>query len=299
MILGYHRVCDEVNDPFSMSVSPKNFAEHLQVIRNLATPISMQALVMGLSVGELPRRVVALTMDDGYADNLYNALPLLERYEMPATIFMVSGRLGQEFWWDELARFVFTEGAFADGFCLMIDGRKYEGHWQADRDIYEQQLQLLQNLYRALRPFAEEERQMEMEKLWHSIGDVQIEQPIHCALTPSELRVLADCPLIEIGSHTRTHPALAELNPNEQRDEIQQSKAQLETLLERPITGFSYPNGSASMETRTLVREAGFVSACSSDTDIARPGSDPFYLPRFWIPNWDGKQFSRWLAKWL
>ena len=299
IILGYHRISEGVNDPFAMSVSPRNFAEQMSVVRDLTKPISLQELAQRLGEGKLPKRSVVLTMDDGYADNLHGALPLLKRYEIPATIFVVSSSLGGEFWWDEVVRIVFTEGVLTTERCLTIAGQEFNWQWRADRDFHKQQEQLLQILYWALRPLSEEKRQKAMEELRHSIRDVQMEKCWHRALTPSELRTLADCPLIEIGSHTHTHPALAELSHTEQRDEIQQSKAQLEELLERPVTSFSYPNGSASTETRTLVREAGFVSACTSDNDIAWRGSDPLHLPRFWVPDWDGKQFSRWLSKWL
>ena len=298
IILGYHRITAEGKDPFLLSVSPQNFAEQLSVIRDLATPISLSALVQGLRAGKLPRRALALTMDDGYADNLYQAQPLLERFEIPATIFVVSGCLGQEFWWDELVRLVFTKGMFADGIRLTIAGRMYEWQMPIDGDVHEQRESLIQ-IYRALRPLPDWERKEAMKQIYGWLGDAPIEKPRHRALTVTELRTLADSPIIEIGAHTQTHPNLADLSRIEQQNEIQQSKTQIEELLERSIAGFSYPNGNSSVETPSLVQEAGFIYACTSDSNIILPNSDPFYMPRFWIPDWDGEKFSRWLCKWL
>ena len=119
------------------------------------------------------------------------------------------------------------------------------------------------------------------------------------ALTADELTELAAGGLVDIGAHTMTHPVLAELPIAAQQAEIQGSKARLEELLGHPVTSFSYPNGSLCEETPSLVRDSGFSCACASHNDIAWRGSDPFHLPRFWVPNWDGEAFERWLNMWL
>jgi peptidoglycan/xylan/chitin deacetylase (PgdA/CDA1 family) len=120
-----------------------------------------------------------------------------------------------------------------------------------------------------------------------------------CALTMSELQQLAMNQLIEVGAHSLTHPSLAARPASEQRAEIEESKAFLENLLQRPVTGFSYPHGSLSSLTRDLVCQAGYRYACASHNDVVRCGSDPFRLPRFWVPDWNGERFGRWLQWWL
>ncbi len=51
---------------------------------------------------------MAITFDDGYVDVLATALPLLERFDLPATVFLATGWLGssRRFWWHDLARVV-------------------------------------------------------------------------------------------------------------------------------------------------------------------------------------------------
>ncbi len=237
LILGYHRVADVAHDPHLMCVSPQHFAAQLEALRRFAHTVSLQELVLGLQNGALPRRAVALTFDDGYADVLYHAWPLLERYEIPATVFVVSGCLGREFWWDESAR--------------------------------------------------------------DKAGIASSSQQHGRALTADEVIQLARYNLVEIGSHSVTHPKLATRPVDEQRSEIQQSKAYLEELLGRPVTSFSYPHGSVSDGTRNIVRETGYRCACASFNDVVYRGSDPFRLPRFWVPDWDGDRFGRWLRWWL
>jgi peptidoglycan/xylan/chitin deacetylase (PgdA/CDA1 family) len=282
-----------------MSVSPGNFVEQLTIIRSLAVPTSLPKLVQGLRNGKLPQRTVALTMDDGYADNLYEVQPLLERYEMPVTIFVISGCLGQEFWWDELVRLIFTEGTFADGICLKIARQVFEWRLEPDADVGKQREQLLESLYWMIRQLSEPERQNAMEQLREGIGDVQLEKPQHRALSPIELSTLVDCPLIEIGSHTHTHPALAQLTRIEQQHEIEHSQTKLAEIIGRPVTGFSFPHGSYSTTTQEILRRAAYSYACSSNEDTARYASQCYQLPRLWVPNLGGEEFGRWLRRWL
>jgi peptidoglycan/xylan/chitin deacetylase (PgdA/CDA1 family) len=237
LILGYHRIASITHDPHQICIDPANFAEQLEALRRYAHPLSLQEVVQGLHHGTLPRRAIALTFDDGYADVLYHALPLLEQFEIPATLFVVTGRLGETFRWDK----------------------------------------------------AEPE----------ATAPNHDEPSCRRAVTKDELRQLAGSPLVELGAHSVTHPMLATCPAAEQQVEIQQSKVHLQELLGRPVTGFSYPHGSVSSLTRELVRASGYKYACASFNDVARRNSDPFCLPRFWVPNWNGARFGRWLRWWL
>src|SRR5262249_43149366 len=102
-ILLYHRVTRLDRDPQLLAVSPEHFAEHLDVLRRKANVVPLNKF---RGEPRLPSRAIAITFDDGYADNFVEAKPILERKEVPATVFVVSGFLGsaREFWWDELDR---------------------------------------------------------------------------------------------------------------------------------------------------------------------------------------------------
>src|SRR5829696_8506777 len=106
LVLIYHRISDLPSDPRSLSVTPHYFAKHLEILRQYARPMRLQQMSQALIDGNLPDRAVVVTFDDGYADNLYNAKPALERYNVPATFFLTTGYIGhkREFWWDELDR---------------------------------------------------------------------------------------------------------------------------------------------------------------------------------------------------
>ena len=108
-VFAYHRIADPIHDPWRLSVSPRRFAEQLTMLRELGT-IEPLDEALGASAWTRCRRrkpTFAITFDDGYVDNLTEALPLLERHDAPATLFVPTAMLdAQSFWWDVLATLV-------------------------------------------------------------------------------------------------------------------------------------------------------------------------------------------------
>ncbi len=122
LVLMYHSVGAVDVDPWGLFIDPANFADHLATIETSHTPMRLADLARAQSSSTLPSRAVAVTFDDGYLNNLIEALPLLERYEVPATVFVIAGAVGtdREFWWDELEQMI-TGPARLDG-ELRLDG---------------------------------------------------------------------------------------------------------------------------------------------------------------------------------
>jgi peptidoglycan/xylan/chitin deacetylase (PgdA/CDA1 family) len=79
----YHRVASVRPDPWSLCVSPEHFVEHLDVLQKYQRVRLDQLSPGGWSIQ--PQLSVAITFDDGYADNLHEAALLLRRYDTPAT----------------------------------------------------------------------------------------------------------------------------------------------------------------------------------------------------------------------
>ncbi len=101
-ILLYHRISTTFADPLMLCVTPSCFENHLQFLKKNYNIIPLSELSKLLTTGALKGNEVAVTFDDGYRDNLTNALPLLEKYNIPATIFITTGSLGKKatFEWD-------------------------------------------------------------------------------------------------------------------------------------------------------------------------------------------------------
>lgn len=314
VILMYHQVAERRLDPWGLCVTPAHFAEHLQVLRESAHVISLDELLRARRSGQIPQRTVAITFDDGYAGNLYHAKPLLERYEMPATIFVTTGTLGsgREFWWDELERLLLQPGRLPGELCLKIGDRQ---HWwkvtgvEYTPDDYRRDFQIkpwqaepgsrlafYHLIWKHFRPLPVGEIARLLDEIVAWAGADRIARPDYCPLTAEELGVLADNGTVTIGAHSVTHPVLPSLPRDVQRQEIGQSKAKLESLLGRTITSFAYPFGQYAPDTLSLIREAEFACACSTAHKPVGRNTDPFELPRFGVLDCNGERFGSYLS---
>lgn len=319
LILLYHRVAEVGLDPWSLCVTPRHFVEHLEVLQKHARPMQLQQLNQALQDGKRPHRSVVVTFDDGYADNLYNAKPLLEHYDIPATVFLTSGYIGQEreFWWDELERLLLQSGTLPEVLRLGVNGGTYRWELGESADYSEQDYQhhrywsalgednpsprhsLYCSLYQLLRPMLEGERRKVLDELLAWAGAESGSRSTHRSLTLAEVSALEQGKLIEVGAHTVTHPFLSALPAAAQQEEIKLSKAFLEEIVGYPVRSFAYPYGDYTPQTVPVVREAGFTCACSTIADSVRRRTDCFQLPRVVVEDWDGEEFARRLEEWF
>jgi peptidoglycan/xylan/chitin deacetylase (PgdA/CDA1 family) len=314
----YHRVADLPADPQRLAVTPRHFAEHLEVVRSRYRPLRLAELAMALERGQVPRRAVVLTMDDGYADNLLVARPLLESHGLPATVFVASGYVGsgRRFWWDELERIVLRPGTLPSRLRLNGGGRsrEYEVHrpryTQGDYDRHRAwhvesaedpttRHRLYRTLYHDLYRASVEERDLALDELRACLEAPPETGSSDRPLMVDELVELARSPFVDIGAHGLTHAPLAQLPLAAQRHEIQDSRRQLEQIIGRPVTAFGYPHGDATAETVQLVRQAGFACAGASEAEPVTRWSERYRLPRMLVRDWDGGELARRLHGWL
>ena len=317
IILLYHRVADVTQDPFELCVTPGNFSEHMDVLRAIGNPISLSQLNACLRDHKLPRRGILVTFDDGYSDNLYNAKPILDRYEVPATVFVAGAYVGfrGEFWWDELEKLLLRPGALPEYLEFKSNGTPFKFKLGESAMFYsdEQHLQhrswnfrektlpserhaLYLNLYNVLRPLPTAERGEALEVIRGWSGCTSGPREAYRPMTAGEVQRLRDGKLIEVGAHTNSHPVLSQLPLDTQREEISGSKSLLEDILDQPVTSFAYPYGGDAdytAETVGAVREAGFESAFSTTAGLVGKQSEPFRLPRYGVRNWNGDAFAR------
>lgn len=318
-ILLYHRVFAAASDPYLLCVSPQHFEEHLQVIRSVAHPLSLSDFVSRLRAGSLPERAVCVTFDDGYQDNLYVAKPLLDRYDVSATVFMTTGRIGREreFYWDELERIFLQPNRLPRHLQFEMEGKylewdlrshsvysesDYEQHkgWSVVSEISptERHTALLA-VHKLLKPMSAERQNRFLEEIQVWSGVAPAVRASHRALERDEVVVLDNQGLVEIGAHTDNHPALSALPLSAQKSEIVQSKVTLEDWLDKPVDAFAYPYGLYSRDTISVVRDAGFNYACACLDRTVRLDSDRYALPRVDVFDWDGDEFAQELDVWF
>jgi peptidoglycan/xylan/chitin deacetylase (PgdA/CDA1 family) len=304
LVLGYHRIDDAAHDPYGLCTSPERFRAHLQVLREEAAPVRMDALIDGLGRGSLPRRAALVTIDDGYADAFQHAKPALEDHAIAATVFVTTGVLDSVPWWEALAAAFPLEGSSAavalpDRLSIDVEGRQFG--WappappESARDVRGSRIQ---QVHRILVDWPQPQRDRAIERLAGELGSPVPADRVPRGLSRAELSLLAESDVVEIGAHGVHHPRLASLPEETQRFEIAESKRILEDLLGRPLHAFSYPNGSSAPRTRELVRESGYACAFGSHSGVAAPAGDPYLLPRFWAGQMEPEALRRLVRYW-
>jgi peptidoglycan/xylan/chitin deacetylase (PgdA/CDA1 family) len=306
VVLAYHRVARAVTDPQLLSVTPEHFAEHLELLRARYEPARL---------GELGTDSVAVTFDDGYADTLLEAKPLLERARVPTTVFVTTGYVGngRRFWWDELERLLLRPGRLPPMLDLAVAGELLR--WELGDDAtYAGDERLGWNVLDDGEPGPRQRAYRDLCARLRRLDDAERERVIDALaaaaepeadelarpLTSAELRELAESELVEIGAHTVTHPVLAQLPPDRQQDEIAGSRRELEDVLGRSVTSFAYPYGGPGdfdETTVSLVRDAGFDCACSTFAGRVDASTDVFRVPRVVVRDWSGEELERVLAQ--
>jgi peptidoglycan/xylan/chitin deacetylase (PgdA/CDA1 family) len=291
----YHRVFQASADPWELCVSPRHFNEHLDLLRRNYQVLGLHELVRLLKDGQLPKRGVVLTFDDGYADNLWNAKPLLEQYEVPATVFVTTGSIDSswEFWWDDLERALLQPKTLPKHLRLSVQDRLYE--WPI---ISSEDRQLAyKSIYQILQPLEPADRNQVINELlaWADMDPTA--RSDYRPLTTDELIQLAQSEFVDIGAHSVTHPLLAGTSQAAQTAEITGSRQKLEEILGGSVDTFSYPYGNLASDTVEIVKAAGFEIALTSDGKAVEVGANPFRLGRFGVGNWDGEKFKEHLNK--
>lgn len=287
IVLAYHHVAEPTTDPFELAVAPAQFEEHLQVLSALGHTITVSELSRGIASGRLPKVSFAVTFDDGYADNLHTAKPILRRYRVPATVFVATGCLGgTPFWWDELGQLMLNDGGVGEQLVLEVDGASYS--WRLNQGAREEICWEVRELLRGLDP---EPRRRALAAASSQLG--RPSPPNSRSLTEEEVVELAKDGLVDVGAHTRTHPVLARITDEAARDEIEGSKAWLQGCLQRTVSSFAYPYGEYSPRDVSIVQAAGFDIAFSTATRPATFGCDPLQVPRLYVGNWDGEELER------
>jgi peptidoglycan/xylan/chitin deacetylase (PgdA/CDA1 family) len=317
LILLYHRIAKPAYDPFRLAVSPEHFEEQLGVIRDHTRPLPLSELTESARRGRVPPRAVALTFDDGYADNYSTALPSLGRHAVPATVFIAAGQIGsdREFWWDELERLLLQADEIPPLTDLRIGGLPVGGltpeEWRADdtdprchRDWRVEveppgsRQRLFRALYPVIQPLPHELQADAMSSVRRWLGEDLRLRPEYRALSVEELVRLANGPGIDIGAHTMNHVMLSALPISRQRDEIAEGRMRLEQILGRRPASVSYPYGRFNDETKELVSSMGFSDGFSTVAEAVPLCPDRFAMPRICVEDWDGATFLRRLQSW-
>lgn len=298
-MLLYHRVGVDPADPFGLCVAPDRFSEQMAALKSWGRVRPLKELLSACSTDSPPQRTVAITFDDGYFDNLQNALPILREHDVPATVFVTTGNPGQPFWWDLL--FCYVAAANENARPLQFRLRGHLHQWRPAKLSSRRLRLLLLEVHRICSELTAEERALVLEQL--SAGSERGNLPAGRALSRLETAELAGNPLITIGAHSVHHPRLARLGVDAQLRELQQSRSDLESCVGKPVELMSYPFGfprlDYSRQTVRLASQAGYSWACAACAGVVHAKTERMEIPRYWVHNWRGEELLQRVKLWL
>ena len=265
-ILAYHGVCDDdlAPEPWMPSyfVTRSAFEEQMRYLKRHACVLPLAEAVARLRRNDLPDRAVSITFDDGYANNLHAAYPILQTYQLPATIFLATGSV------DSGMLFPFIR-------LQLIQYLDVESRTRARptlRDYLD-------------RPVDDAVRLV--EQWWTQWGTALSDRQIQ-ALRPLRRDEIANVngDLIEFGAHTHGHCILGNETPDRRRAEIAESIRNVAEMTGRTARLFSYPNGRPGDfgdQDKRVLHEAGIAAAVTTSPGANGRHCDPLALRRYSI----------------
>lgn len=294
LCLLYHRVNPVKDDIYHLTVSPCNFEEQIRYLKE-HIPILRFEEDWTKPGGD----GVVITFDDGYADNYEYALPILEKYHVPATIFVSTGYvgMGQEYWWDEIARVLTRDIDYPEWFELKDS--LYQYRW--DTRSPEARREMVRSLHWMLKLDPDVERAnlwLEQIRSWAGIGPAGRKENL--PVDKRQLQELSRSPYITIGAHTVNHRSLGVQTKEGHRYEIGASICFLEKKLKRKICSFSYPFGSVvhfNQDTLEICRQNGIVKAATTIEGLWKQTTDSYKVPRVEVKDESGEDFEQFIKR--
>jgi peptidoglycan/xylan/chitin deacetylase (PgdA/CDA1 family) len=274
-ILLYHGICLRDHTKFNPIFLTRDiFERHLQLYKKYFNVVSLEEFYSGsFSNG---RFNVCITFDDGYANNYKYVVPLLEKYELPATFFITAIReAGYDILWNDFLGIITRYGpptltydkieyrkdklgryASAEDGVTLVEHLKENGFEKKKRMI-----ELLKDRF----PFKPED-----EDYWKQMDE-------------TEIRSVSECPFVTIGSHGYFHNRMDNLQIGEAVEELKQSRRYLENLTGKKIDAFAFPYGNYSRILAEEAKNAGYTKLLAMDFHYPEDEHDPALRERFTV----------------
>lgn len=229
----------------------------------------------------LPPKAVVITVDDGYRDFLTEAFPILERYRIPSTVFLVSDFLDGTAWlWTDIVPYAFQHTARREVSELMQGLSPLSVALRLGTE--EDRRQSASRVVRELKGWPDQPRRAFVGKLLLAL-DVSLPQAPPSDLAPltwDEVRNLAKRG-VTFGAHSKTHPILPRVESDETlRLEVECCKQRIEQELGQQIDYFCYPNGDWDERVLRHVSQAGYSLAVTTRWGRNLAASSPWLLER-------------------
>jgi peptidoglycan/xylan/chitin deacetylase (PgdA/CDA1 family) len=279
LILAYHRIGTK-GAPLFSALPQAVFAEQMRFIKQHYRILSVKQLVQELQDPYAQGQAVAITFDDGYLGTLTEAFPVLEAYQIPATVYLTGEAVetGELAWYDK----IFLQFQRAKTTLTL----ETDGPTSFNLHNHEARLQAAEVVITHLRTVGDNERQK-----WCARFDKLIPLDTHAVrgamLTWDDVRTMHSAG-ITFGAHTMTHPVVSRLSAERLRQEIAGSQSLIEERLNEKVDEFAFPFGKwpdCGTAAEELLKQLEFVTALTAEVGINRPGDNLYRLRRVAVDN--------------
>lgn len=291
-ILIYHRVLPEADPIFPAEVTAESFDHQLTALKRVFNVLPLNEAIARIKSGTLPARAACITFDDGYADNVTLALPILQKHGLKATFFIATAYL--------------NGGRMFNDTVIHAIRHSREDHLDLSKlDLGVHDLTSSAAKCQAIDKILKKVKYLSLGKREDSAAEItslatDVPLPNDLMMDTQQLKALAAAGM-EIGGHTARHPILANLDEAATIKEIEEGRDYLESLLSIKLKTFAYPNGKPGVDYRLeqadIPKKLGFEAAVSTQWGAANRNTDLFQLPRFTPYSSDLSRFNPMLIK--
>ncbi len=285
-IMIYHRVLKKP-DPFAMApVLEKDFENQIKLYSENFRVIGLSQLHKEIQEGYVEEKTLCITFDDGYKDNFEVALPILNKYNLPATVFVATKAVDSQelLWYDKVLSlfsrskenvFEFPELNISVFSLTPTENKRDAAHCVLGK----------------LKEFDPMQRDSYIIEIAKQLK-VDLVENTNIMLSWENVKELKGNG-VEIGAHTHSHPILSKLNYEEALLEIKTSKEILEDKLQEEVSSFAYPNGGRedyNSSTIKAVQDSGLKLAVTTNHGTNTTKSNLFELNR--RQTWESDPYS-------
>lgn len=281
VVLTYHRVIpsNEIADCPSnpgIVISTRAFEAQMRVLRRHFRPLSLDRFVSTVVERKtFEPRSCLVTFDDGWRDNFDHALPILERYEMPAVLYLATAFIGTDrtFWQESMTESLLRIRRQRERIAGGPTPPELKPCLAPADDVARAAISRLVASYKGASTGKRERFQAELAKLAGGSPDGD-----RHFMDWDEVAAMRRAG-VEVGCHGVNHLLLTD-DRTDAAFEVEESRRVLEERFGAPTSSFCYPNGDYDSDVVEVVRRAGFSVAFSTDRGYVSKADDPYLLKR-------------------
>jgi peptidoglycan/xylan/chitin deacetylase (PgdA/CDA1 family) len=294
VVLTYHDICENNDISSWLRVKKSSFELQLSQLREIGNFIRPSDLYHKETLSRHGLNFL-ITFDDGFIKQYKLALPILEKFQIPALFFISTENVqtGDLFWFDRIITPIQVKRITS--LELRLVGLRDYQFSMSEGDERWNDIQVLLEDIKAKGNCTHPDVQKVLRFFDDTFGDI-IKKITHQyrPLKEDDICKMQASDLCYLGSHSHRHEILPYLDDKDIKNNLVRSKEFLENLLRQPITHFSYPNGNTNNRVTALCRESGYEYCYTATSGLVKSNTNLMEIPRISVGGYDSIQILFW-----